>query len=174
MCRMNASVVFAAAASMLICSYAAASQEPSRDGRMTTAMKLAQLESKAKAPPGDRASRSQGRAPSIRPPVDGRRPFASSKNPSLSAPQRSPLTKRSVRRPPIIRDGAGSSPSTVLRSRHSRSFIHRHGRRHVWAPGIIFWFYDGYYYGNCSWLYRRAIATGSPYWWERYYQCRAW
>ena len=23
----------------------------------------------------------------------------------------------------------------------------------------------------CGWLYRRAVATGSPYWWNRYYQC---
>lgn len=27
-------------------------------------------------------------------------------------------------------------------------------------------------YGGCEWLYRRAIATGSPYWWDRYYACR--
>lgn len=27
-------------------------------------------------------------------------------------------------------------------------------------------------YGSCDWLYRRAIATGSPYWWNRYYACR--
>ena len=25
---------------------------------------------------------------------------------------------------------------------------------------------------GCDWLYRRAIVTGSPYWWNRYYACR--
>ena len=29
----------------------------------------------------------------------------------------------------------------------------------------------GYYGGGCGGLYRKAIATGSPYWWNRYYQC---
>jgi hypothetical protein len=29
----------------------------------------------------------------------------------------------------------------------------------------------GYYGGGCGWLYRNAVATGSPYWWNRYYQC---
>jgi hypothetical protein len=35
-------------------------------------------------------------------------------------------------------------------------------------------FYGGYYYsyyGDCDWLRRRALATGSPYWWDRYYTC---
>ena len=29
----------------------------------------------------------------------------------------------------------------------------------------------GYYGGGCGGLYRKAIATRSPYWWNRYYQC---
>lgn len=32
----------------------------------------------------------------------------------------------------------------------------------------------GYTYtadGSCGWLYRRAINTGSPYWWNRYNDC---
>ena len=33
-------------------------------------------------------------------------------------------------------------------------------------------YYDyGYYGGGCSWLYRNAVATGSPYWWNRYQYC---
>ncbi len=36
--------------------------------------------------------------------------------------------------------------------------------------------YGGYYaysgyYGSCGWLYRRAVATNNPYWWNRYYAC---
>ena len=27
------------------------------------------------------------------------------------------------------------------------------------------------YGGGCDWLYRNALATGSSYWWNRYYEC---
>jgi hypothetical protein len=27
------------------------------------------------------------------------------------------------------------------------------------------------YGGGCGWLYRNALATGAPYWWNRYYEC---
>jgi len=41
---------------------------------------------------------------------------------------------------------------------------HFHNRFFVGAP----FFYGGYYacngYGNCAWLWRQAIITGSPYW----------
>ena len=40
--------------------------------------------------------------------------------------------------------------------------------------------YGGYGYGYrayhghrpCAWMYRRAVNTGSPYWWKRFHQCR--
>ena len=48
----------------------------------------------------------------------------------------------------------------------------RRGRRYGWGPGISFYFSDGYYYGNCGWLKRRAIVTRSPIWWQRYHRCR--
>lgn len=33
--------------------------------------------------------------------------------------------------------------------------------------------YSGYGYGydSCRWLKRKAIHTGSPYWWKRYQYC---
>lgn len=49
---------------------------------------------------------------------------------------------------------------------------HHRGARFSWG-GPVFWFYDGYYHGDCGWLHRRAIATGSRYWWRRYRLCRA-
>ena len=33
-------------------------------------------------------------------------------------------------------------------------------------------YYDDY--GDCGWLRRRAIETGSSYWWRRYRECRSW
>jgi hypothetical protein len=33
--------------------------------------------------------------------------------------------------------------------------------------------YGAYNYGDeCGWLWRRAQATGSPYWWQRFQECR--
>jgi hypothetical protein len=35
------------------------------------------------------------------------------------------------------------------------------------------YYYGGYSggYGECGYLRRRAVATGSRYWWNRYYEC---
>jgi hypothetical protein len=59
-----------------------------------------------------------------------------------------------------------------LRGRWDRGRVRRHGRHFIWGSGIDFWFYDGYYYGDCNWLRRRAVVTGSRYWWRRYRLCR--
>jgi hypothetical protein len=52
---------------------------------------------------------------------------------------------------------------------------HRHGNRFfVGLPFYGYGYYDddyGYYGGGCGWLYRRAVYTGSPYWWRRYELC---
>jgi hypothetical protein len=50
--------------------------------------------------------------------------------------------------------------------------IIRRSHRYLWGPGVAFYFSDGYYYGECSWLKRRAIETGSRIWWRRYERCR--
>lgn len=49
----------------------------------------------------------------------------------------------------------------------------RSGIRYSWGPGIVFYYRDGWYYGDCRWLRRRAIETGRPIWWQRYRRCRA-
>jgi hypothetical protein len=50
--------------------------------------------------------------------------------------------------------------------------VRRFGRHIFWGPSVDFYYYDGYYYGNCEWLRERAIYTGSHYWWRRYESCR--
>jgi len=51
--------------------------------------------------------------------------------------------------------------------RHVRRF--RHGRSFGYVP---YGYYDDTYaYGGCGYYYRRAVATGSSYWWNRYYNC---
>jgi hypothetical protein len=54
-------------------------------------------------------------------------------------------------------------------SNHHRN---HHGRRIFIAGGFPYYDYGyGYGYGGCGWLYQRAIATGSSYWWHRYEAC---
>jgi hypothetical protein len=49
----------------------------------------------------------------------------------------------------------------------------RHGRR-LHGDRFIYGavpFYGAYEYGPCAYYYQRAVATGSSYWWNRYYAC---
>jgi hypothetical protein len=49
--------------------------------------------------------------------------------------------------------------------RQARHF--RGGRVLGYAPLV-----GGYAYGGgCAYYYQRAVATGSSYWWDRYYDC---
>jgi hypothetical protein len=43
----------------------------------------------------------------------------------------------------------------------------RHHRRFAVVGVCPYAYADG-----CYWLRRRALYTGSPYWWRRYYACR--
>jgi hypothetical protein len=56
-----------------------------------------------------------------------------------------------------------------------REFFRRHHRGN--DRDFFFGFGRPYYdedYGDCAWLRRRAIETGSSYWWRRYRECRGW
>jgi len=56
---------------------------------------------------------------------------------------------------------------------HAMGHHHHHHHRRVFIAGVPY-FYDDYYYDygySCGWLHRRAIATGSAYWWRRYRDC---
>ena len=82
--------------------------------------------------------------------------------------------------------GGGRSFSRTFRSRligssqvyGYRSIGNRH-HRHFRGGGVVYGYpyYDGYYgysdgySSSCYWLRSRALATGSPYWWDRYYAC---
>jgi hypothetical protein len=45
----------------------------------------------------------------------------------------------------------------------------RHGRHN--GVGVTFGYDGGGYSGSCSYYHRRAVATGSGYWWRRYHRC---
>jgi hypothetical protein len=67
------------------------------------------------------------------------------------------------------RGGIGAGPWRGGRHGHH----HHRPRFRFYAPyyGYVPYYYD---YGDgddCSWLRRRAVATGSRYWWRRYYAC---
>lgn len=82
-----------------------------------------------------------------------------------------PIVERQAQ-PSDRRQGDGGRSARP--QRHDRAYIRQRGQRFNWSPGIAFWFYDGYYYGDCDWLRRKARETGSAYWLRRYRQCRAW
>ncbi|HKZ97617.1 MAG TPA: hypothetical protein VJ045_11625 [Hyphomicrobiaceae bacterium] len=51
---------------------------------------------------------------------------------------------------------------------------HKHRRVIIGYPYFSdYGYYDDYAYdyGECDWLYRKAVRTGSPYWWQRYQDC---
>jgi hypothetical protein len=53
-----------------------------------------------------------------------------------------------------------------------RHFGHRHGNNAFFAVAPFYYSDGGYGYGDgCYWLRRRALYTGSGYWWNRYYAC---
>lgn len=57
---------------------------------------------------------------------------------------------------------------------HDHFHDHHHFHNRFVGVGIGWWpYYDYGYsgYGACGWLYSRAVRTGSPYWWNRYYAC---
>jgi hypothetical protein len=72
----------------------------------------------------------------------------------------------------IDRGGRGGRHFGFRDGRH-----HRDGRVGVFIGsgfGYDGYGYDGYYYDDdysCAWLYRRAVYTGSSYWWRRYRDC---
>jgi len=52
-----------------------------------------------------------------------------------------------------------------------RPFAFRHHRHHRGFAFVPLYADYGYYGDGCYWLKRRALYTGSGYWWNRYYNC---
>jgi hypothetical protein len=66
----------------------------------------------------------------------------------------------------------GRSRAYAWQGQRHANFRRFHGRRVFFAAGYPYYDYDyGYGYGGCGYLYRRAVATGSSYWWHRYRAC---
>jgi hypothetical protein len=75
-----------------------------------------------------------------------------------------------------MRGSRHRGPATAWNGRGGRHHgrHHRHGRR-VFIGSPFYGDYGYYDYGysgdECGWLYRRALNTGSAYWWSRYRDC---
>jgi len=63
--------------------------------------------------------------------------------------------------------GMAAHPHAFSGRSHFAFRHHRHHRVFAFAP----YYYDYGYADGCYWLKRRAINTGSGYWWNRYYSC---
>ena len=60
-------------------------------------------------------------------------------------------------------------------ARPHRGHRHRGGKRRFYSYGYApyyYGYYDSYYDDSCAWLRRKALRTGSSYWWRRYERCR--
>jgi hypothetical protein len=71
--------------------------------------------------------------------------------------------------------GKGDGKQYAYKGRGDGHYDHykrsgRHGNYRRYAYGLPYISYG--YGGGCSWLRSQALITGSPYWWNRYYQCR--
>lgn len=63
--------------------------------------------------------------------------------------------------------GAASPAEAKIVIKHFKGHgLHFHHHRHFIAPVVV-----ASYGGGCYWLKRRALATGSIYWWDRYNAC---
>jgi hypothetical protein len=84
-----------------------------------------------------------------------------------------PREQRRLVRPDVDRGDRGARTEVRrTRDRDGDDRNRRRGTRYSWGPGAIFYFYDGFYHGDCDWLRRKAQQTGSSYWRARYRQCR--
>ena len=48
----------------------------------------------------------------------------------------------------------------------------KHIHIHFGYPGYVGYGYVYGYHHSCWWLKKKAIHTGSPYWWHKYHQCK--
>ncbi|MEO8421196.1 MAG: hypothetical protein ABI457_08380 [Hyphomicrobium sp.] len=71
--------------------------------------------------------------------------------------------------------GRGGPRAHYNGPRGGHNHHHRGPRFRGYGYAAPFVGYGAYYYGgygdDCRWLRRRAQATGSAYWWDRYYAC---
>jgi hypothetical protein len=84
---------------------------------------------------------------------------------------RTPVQSPTVRVRPVEAKPVQRSRNTSERQ-EGRNRDRARGTRYYWGPGAEFFFFDGFYHGDCGWLRRKAEATGSRYWRQRYRQCR--
>ncbi len=103
-----------------------------------------------------------------------------SANAALAGATKSPAAANSV--VTEVRRRGGRSFGRGVRSFrgghiHRHRGVHRHWRGHRrWRRGGIYFgapyvIYRSYGYGRCGWLRRKAVRTGSHYWWRRYRRC---
>jgi hypothetical protein len=83
---------------------------------------------------------------------------------AVSSAALSPANAVTVSKPHVA---AGTSVTHVTHLRHRGPYLHR---RHFFYGGPVI--IHRSYGDGCYWLKRRALNTGSRYWWHRYQECR--
>lgn len=72
---------------------------------------------------------------------------------------------------------AATAVQHVEYRRHFEGREHERFEHRRFHRGPVFYLNSGHGYGNgdgCYWLKRRALNSGSRYWWHRYNECRGW
>jgi hypothetical protein len=67
---------------------------------------------------------------------------------------------------------SGATISATSAEAGHRHHHHRHFGKIFFAAPVAYYGASYYGGGGCGWLYRRAEATGSRYWWNRYHACK--
>jgi hypothetical protein len=69
--------------------------------------------------------------------------------------------------------GYGGGGYKSFRRGHRGHGGRRHRSRAYYLPYVPYYYYqdNGYYSDDCEWLHRKALRTGSSYWWRRYDAC---
>ena len=164
---------------LLLASPAALQAEPKADGKGAPATVAPKSSPAPRARPSDRVQPSGQSAARARPERVDRGTNSARRNSANDGGGGGRRVERSVVRPnraeqtrPVVRaDRVQRADRGERRERGGRG--ERRGRRYVWGDGYEFFFYDGYYHGNCAWLRERYQETGDSYWRRRYRLCRA-
>lgn len=94
-----------------------------------------------------------------------------SRGPRFGNFSRAPRFGKSYGGPRITKFYGGGQRYYKHSGRHFRRFRHR--RSYVpYLAAYPYYYYGSYYSDSCYWLKRKAIRTGSRYWWRRYQECR--
>lgn len=68
--------------------------------------------------------------------------------------------------------GGSGLASSQAEAGHKHKHFGKFGVGIVLGAPLVYGGYGYHAHRPCHWLYRKAMNTGSKYWWKRFYECR--